>query len=63
MNENDKIKDLESQAKNTRQLMDRLNEAYLGMTTEEILRLALKEKKESKNEDRDSYACGGDGKT
>ena len=41
MNENDKIKDLENQAKNTKQLMDRLNEAYCGMTTEELIRLAL----------------------
>lgn len=41
MNENGTIKDLEMQARNTKYLMDALSTAYLGMTTEEILRLAL----------------------
>jgi len=41
MNDQDKIKDLELQAANTKHLMDKLNKAYLGMTTEEIIRMAL----------------------
>lgn len=39
MNENDKIKDLEAQAANTRHLMDKLNRAAYGMTMDEALRL------------------------
>lgn len=39
MNENDKIKDLESQAKNTKHFIDRLNRAFYGMTWEEHERL------------------------
>lgn len=41
MNENDSIKNLEEQAKNTKYLIDRLNTAYLGMTTDELIKLAL----------------------
>lgn len=41
MNDQEKIKDLELQAANTKYLMDKLNKAYLGMTTEEIIRMAL----------------------
>lgn len=44
MNENNTIKDLEAQAKNTKHLMDALNSAYLGLTIEEIIKLALKGK-------------------
>lgn len=39
MNEKDTIKDLESQARNTKRLMDKLNRAAYGMTMDEALRL------------------------
>ena len=39
MTEKETIKDLERQANNTRQLMDRLNKAAYGMTFEEALKL------------------------
>lgn len=39
MNENNTIKDLESQARNTKRLMDKLNQAAYGMTFDEALRL------------------------
>lgn len=39
MNENSTIKDLESQAANTKRLMDKLNRAAYGMTFDEALRL------------------------
>lgn len=39
MNENGTVKDLEAQARNTRQLMDRLNLAAYGMTMDEALRI------------------------
>ncbi len=39
MNENSTIKDLESQARNTKHLMDKLNRAAYGMTFDEALRL------------------------
>ena len=39
MNENSTVKDLESQAKNTKRLMDKLNRAAYGMTFDEALRL------------------------
>ncbi len=39
MNENSTIKDLESQARNTKRLMDKLNRAAYGMTFDEALRL------------------------
>ena len=51
MNEKDSIKDLISQAKNTKQLIDLVSAAYIGMTTEEILRLALGDKNEKENDD------------
>jgi hypothetical protein len=38
MNEDDRIKDLERQAGNTRRLMDRLNMAYYGMTWDELVK-------------------------
>ena len=41
MTDKNTIKELEEQARNTKLLMDKLNLAYLGMTTDEILRLAL----------------------
>lgn len=41
MREIDSVKDLEQQAQNTKHLMDRLNRAYIGLTVEELLRLAL----------------------
>ena len=43
MNENSTIKDLESQARNTKRLMDKLNRAAYGMTFDEALRLRPKE--------------------
>lgn len=46
INEKNTIKDLETQAANTKELMNRLNRAYLGMTTEEIIRMALTRKEE-----------------
>ena len=39
MTENDKIKDLELHAANTKQLVDRINRAIYGMTWEEYTRL------------------------
>lgn len=39
MNENSTIKDLESQARSTKRLMDKLNRAAYGMTFDEALRL------------------------
>lgn len=39
MTEKETIKDLERQANNTRQLMDRLNRAFYGMTWDEHERL------------------------
>lgn len=39
MNENSTIKDLESQARNTKRIMDKLNRAAYGMTFDEALRL------------------------
>lgn len=38
MTENDKIKDLEAQARNTRNLVDRINTDYYGMTWDELIR-------------------------
>lgn len=46
MQEKDSIRDLEQQAQNTKYLMDRLNRAYIGLTVEELLRLALERKEE-----------------
>lgn len=42
MKDTDTIKDLEQQAVNTKQLLDKLNRAGYGMTMEELIRLALK---------------------
>lgn len=42
MTEKDPIKDLENQAKNTKQLMDRLNRAAYGLTFDEALRIGGK---------------------
>ena len=39
MDENNKIKDLEAQARNTKHLIDMINEAYYGMTWDEHERL------------------------
>ena len=54
INENNSIKELENQAKNTKYLMDKLNKAYIGLTTDEIIKLILKSEKidiESENRD------------
>ena len=39
MTENDKIKDLEAQARNTRHLVDRFNTAYYGMTWADLIKV------------------------
>lgn len=41
LNESSSIKELEQQAKNTKQLIDRLNKAYIGLTTDELIKKAL----------------------
>lgn len=51
MNDNDAIKDLISQAKNIKWLIDQVSAAYIGMTTEEILRLALGDKSRKEDDD------------
>ncbi len=51
MNENDKIKDLEFRAKNTKYLMDRLSRAYTGFTIEELIRMSLERKEQESNGD------------
>ena len=58
MNENGTIKDLEMQARNTKYLMDVLNTAYLGMTTEEIIKLAFSGKEGGENIDRNNNNSG-----
>ena len=51
LNENSAIKNLELQAANTRQLVDRINRAMYGMTWDEHERLhGNKETKEAKDE-------------
>ena len=59
MNENGTVKDLEAQARNTKYLMDMLNTAYLGMTTEELIRLALKGAGGGTSDDRNDDSCTG----
>lgn len=39
MNEKDSVKDLETQAQNTKYLMDKLNRAAYGITHDELIRL------------------------
>lgn len=56
INENNSIKDLELQAKNTKVMMDRLNSAYLGMTTDELIKLALGKEETEEKDDRDFYS-------
>ena len=52
---NGTIKELADQAKNTKSIMDRLNKAYIGLTTDELIRLALSrdEKEGENNENND----------
>ena len=55
LNEKDSISDLEGQARNTKQLLDRLNKAAYGTTWEECIRLVadcikLLKEKEDKDE-------------
>jgi len=55
LNEKDSILDLEDQARNTKQLLDRLNKAAYGTTWEECIRLVadcikLLKEKEDKDE-------------
>lgn len=53
MTENDKIKDLEVQARNTRHLVDRLNTAYYGMTWIDLIKaLGNREGDDGKRGDR-----------
>lgn len=42
MKDTDTIKELEQQATNTKQMLDRLNKAGYGITMDELIRLALK---------------------
>ena len=58
MNENGSIKELENHAKNMKRLMDSLNKAYLGMTTEEIIRLALEGRRNETADPRKDRADG-----
>ena len=57
MNENDKIKDLERQAANTRVLMDRLNRAAYGMTFPELIK-ALGGRKEEESDETHTAESG-----
>lgn len=41
INDSNTIKELENQAKNIKSLMDQLNKAYIGLTVDELIRLAL----------------------
>lgn len=50
LNENSAIKDLELQAANTRQLVDRINRAMYGMTWDEHERLHGKNHEEERQE-------------
>lgn len=38
MNDKNTIKDLENQARNTKNLVDRINRAHYGMTVDEIIK-------------------------
>lgn len=46
MKETDSIKELELQAQNTRNLVDRINQAAYGVTVTELLRALSKEDKD-----------------
>ena len=59
MTDKDTIKALEDQAKNTKYLMDRLNKAYIGITTDELFEAVLKEVGESVRRDGDHCRSGG----
>lgn len=52
MNENSTVKDLESQARNTKRLMDKLNRAAYGMTFDEALRLHSNHDKPTEKEEQ-----------
>ena len=39
MNDKNTIKDLENQARNTKNLVDRINRAHYGMTVDEIIKM------------------------
>lgn len=53
MTENDKIKDLEAQARNTRHLVDKINTSYYGMTWADLIKaLGKKEGDDGKRGDR-----------
>lgn len=53
MKETDSIKDLETQATNTKYLMDRLNRAAYGMTFDEALRIGGKSDKSREEAEND----------
>ena len=55
MNEKNLIKDLETQARNTKNLMDSLMISYIGLTAEELIRLAS-----GKREDNTEKEVRGD---
>lgn len=59
MTDKDTIKALEDQAKNTKYLMDRLNKAYIGITTDELFEAVLKEVGEGVRRDGDHRRGGG----
>lgn len=58
MNENGSIKELENHAKNMKHLMDKLNKAYLGMTMEEIIRMALEGRRNETANQREDRTDG-----
>ena len=60
MTENDKIRDLERQARNTKRLMDRLNRAAYGMTWEECTRLMCRKEENQRDNESGGVPCEND---
>lgn len=58
MNEKNAIKDLENQARNTKNLVDRINRAHYGMTVDEIIKSIG-----GGNDDRNTNSSRGNGTT
>ena len=53
----DTIHDLEAEARHVKYMMDLLSKAYIGITTEEIIRLAFgNTRKEEEHDDRNNYS-------
>ena len=62
MTDQDTVKTLEDQAKNTKLLMDRLNKAYLGITTDELFKAMLRcAERGGNDDDRNNDACRSGG--